>query len=251
MPTIFFFSQQSNSAGTALNTGLDISLNHALPGCLFWDGTAFTTLSPSNCQFPFQTGTTHGSILSLMKRYQETTGETCYGIMYAVGGIALGNTGTIATFWPSIRGGHYDKALSTFGAALGNMWTTLNIRENYKFIYIPQGGESDALNSTLAAAYETNLTNLLTGWKNILSGTAYEHSKKYIIIPLNSAVQGGTYYATVNTAMINVAAAGIPGINSVVTINQDAFEWSSLHHTALGYKQEGEGIFNLILSNAY
>lgn len=251
MPAIFFFSQQSNSIGVALNTTIDPSLNTALDGCLFWDGTSFTTLSPTNCQYPPRTSTEHGAILSLMKRYHETTGEICYGIMYSIAGIGLFNTGTITTFYPSTRGTYFDKGLSTFNSALAYLWNVLNIRENYKFIYVPQGGESDAGNSTNANAYEVNLTNYLIGWITNLNGTAYEHSKKYVIIPLNSPPQALAFLSTVQTAMNNVAAAGIPGINAIVTINQDTFDWAGLHHTALGYKQEGEGIYNLILSNAY
>lgn len=255
--TVFFFEQQSNSVGVGLNSELDPSLTGNIPGCYFWNGTNFLPLSSTNCQYPKRTDTEHGAQLSLMKYYHDRTGETCYGIMYSIAGIGAFYTNNISTFFPYQRGTYADKFISTCNAALRNLWES-GVRSNYKFIFVPQGGESDCNPITNANVYGYNLTGLLTLWKNNLNCLAFKNSKKYVVIPKISIKQGqGANTSIVQAAMDSIATAGISGIDGIKTLSQETYDWSytpggnGLHHIALGYKKEGYGIDSTIYVNGW
>ncbi len=252
--TVFYFTQQSNSRGNALNTTLDTSLNHMIANCMFWNGSAFTPLSPANCQYPSNDGLHSGVILELMKKYQEHFGGTVYGVMYSVGGTPLYDNGTLATFFSTKRGTYFDQGLSTLNTALAYMWNTLGVHSGYKFYFIPQGGENDcsASGTTHANEYFTNLTNLITGWQKNLNGSGFASTFKYVIIPKISINQGFTNpnLGIIQAACDSVANSTITGITDIISFSQDAMEWQSspLHHTALGYKQEADYIEGIIES---
>lgn len=252
--TVFYFEQQSNSVGVGLNTALDVTLQGNIPGCYFWNGTSFAPLNSTNCQYPVRTNTEHGAILSLCKNYFARTGDTVYAVMYSVAGVGLYNCSCMTNFYPSVRGGYFDKGVSTFNHAMGYLWNTKKIRSGYKFFFVPQGGETDAGDPTWSAAYETNLTNLISGWVKNINTYSFASAKKYVLIPLVSVHQNLTYYSTIQTACNNVATSGVAGIDGIKTLPQDGYNWpggTNLHHDALGYKQEGAGLDSLINANNY
>lgn len=240
--TVFMWEQQSNCIGAALNTTLDTSLNHPIANCNFWNGTTFAQLTPANCQFPYLSGVASGAILETMKQYQLSHGGTVYGIMYSITGKQLADNGTVATFYPLRKGTYADLAISTFNAGLSYLWNIVGIKY-YKFIYVLQGGESDASSTVNSNAYKTNLTNLIIANIKNLQGSAYAPFPRFVVVPKITLNQGlnVTNTGIIQKACDTVAMTSIPGVTKIYTFSLDSCQVGSApHFSSAGYKKEGD-----------
>lgn len=240
--TVFMWEQQSNCIGAALNTALDTSLNHPIANCYFWNGSSFPQLTPANCQFPYLSGIASGAILETMKKYQESHGGNVYGIMYSIVGKQLADNGTIATFYPLRKGTYADLAISTFNAGLSYLWNTKGLRY-YKFIYVLQGGESDASTTANSNAYKTNLTNLITANIKNLQCSAYAPFPRFVVIPKITLAQGlnVTNTGIIQRACDTVSMTTIAGVTKIYTFSLDSCQVGAApHFSAVGYKKEGD-----------
>jgi hypothetical protein len=244
---------QSNSLGNATyspNASLDASFKTTFTNIKTWTGSAFASLdySTNNNQFPVANQNAAGaSEYAILKGLQEYRGTTIYDVKWAQGSTHLGVVTDPTTNWnTATRGTYLDAAISTINAAINNLWNTVGARSFNIFVVWIQG-EADANEGTgvEAAAYQTNLTNLLDRIKaqfgtNITSCNFYP-----IIVRLNNNQTAWPYKATVKTAELNVA--NNYGTAYYVDTESYTLGADNVHYTNAGNKSIGEYIVNSII----
>jgi hypothetical protein len=242
---------QSNSLGNSTyspNSGLDASFKQTFSNIKTWTGSAFASLdySTNNNQIPAYANTAGASEYAILKGLQTLRGTTIYDVKYAKGSTHLGVVTDPTTNWNvSIRGTYLDGAISCINGAMNYLWNTVGARSFNIFVIWIQG-ESDANEATgaEAAAYQTNLINLLNRLKaqfgtNISSCNFYP-----IIVDINTTTTW-PFQSTVLAAELYVAnnygnAFRVPVTG--FTIGAD-----NLHYTNAGNKALGEYIVNNII----
>lgn len=233
---------QSNCIGAALNTTLDTSLNYAQTRSSFFNGSSFSSLSPTNCQYPPLSNIASGAILEFSKDFTQS-GDTLYDVMYSVSGKPLYDAGTLTEFYPLRKGTYCDLGISNMNNALDYFWNTLHRRGHYNFYFVFQGGETDAGNNAGSLAYKTNIINFATVNKNNVSGTALDSSAFHLIIPeiILSQNLNITNTGIIQAKCDSVATVGVAGFSKVskTKINTCA---TPPHYNAAQYKELGDSL---------
>lgn len=129
-------------------------------------------------------------------------------------------------------------------AEMIRMWTNNllalgDLTPNLYVVWIQ--GEGDINDAPALAAYETNLTNLITQWR---TDTGLPNLKFIIVkIGLNATFYAPAKLAAMRTAQDNVAA----GLSNVYTIEAPtSYEADGVHYSATGCEDVGQRIADLI-----
>lgn len=217
---------QSNRYGNANNSSLDAAYKQAFSNIQTWTGATFAALDYSvpNNQYPTPT-TRGGSEFARCVALQSYFNDVIYRVEYAVGGTKLATDASQSDWNTANKGELYDLAKTEVNKAIAYMWNTLGIRKIDFYIFWDQG-EADCKIPANASAYQTNLSDFITGFNNSLGGTAFSSSKKiWVISKTNLNVQSSGDDATVTNAtnanpiVITTLAAHTLTTGMVVTIS--------------------------------
>lgn len=242
MPYVLVFFRQSNSRGAGPNSDLHPTLTGQLAGCNWWTPTSnnFTLLQAGVNQSWPTPDNFSGAQMQIMYGWQAYVQQPIYGVIWSVGGTPLYYDGTDQCWYPNVRGTLHDRIKAQFNNALVYMWNTLQLRTGYKFIFIPQGGESDTVNPTVAGQYYPNSVDEITSLLRNVGGIAFAQAPKYFLIPRLSTNQ--TYDAT-NLLTIQQAQDALAALDATARIalntNSQALQGDGHHFTTGGYRTEG------------
>lgn len=244
MPHVYIMFRQSNSRGSGPDADIISAYRGPTATIQAWNNVTFAAFDITvNDTYPVNAGFS-GAQCAFLHKEQQRLGETIYFVMYSVGGTPLYDDGT-NNCWISTRAaGLHTTLKSTLNGALVYMWNTLNIRTNYHFIFVPQGGENDTLADANANAYQTNSEAEIQSFL-LNFGTAFDSSPKRWMIPrlsVNQTFYDATRLATVQGKVDALCAADSANRCAYNTDSQTVNVDGQHYIHVGGYQPEGEGM---------
>jgi len=259
---VIFVWGQSNAAGRGIKAALNPPYSGAQTNVFVWTnvadytstaGSSWATLDES--AFNNDLGDAQGNLYygyeaSLPQNYINRVGGSVYLFKFAQGNTYLNNQGGALPFWDAVDNTVSQNASVRLYQGFMTNWVNalINFQTNSKRpigkVIIGTHGENDAINSTAAGNYQTNLINF---YQTIVPELRVGTSLPIIItrLPNGQDPANETSLSTVQTAQTN-AAATLP---NCTLFNTDSYAFNSgsgPHWSNAAYIQIGIDLAALI-----
>lgn len=181
---------------------------------------------------------------SLPVLVQSQLGGDVYANIYSIGDTALSVEWKASATVGSLYLGLVDK-MNQFKRGCFN---ADGVNPSTKFLVWDQG-EKDGRVLADANNYETNLTNFITNLRTAVGETVPVLLNLFNPDIANASVNPVTYWATIDTAKTNVAAA-LTAVKTV-SMSNTTMETDHIHRTPAGYLTAAENIMTVAIANGY